>query len=150
MEKRRHEGGQPENLLYCEIQACKATARSSPEKEGARRSKERMTEKCGAKIRDEEKQQGRQDGRKSPVLSLLGPPLPPQPLPLWEQIEEMYKRNQELADRMHAQGGAGGEERPEGQGNWEPPAPPPPQSLSLLEQLEQVWESAKCSSILFC
>ena len=30
-------------------------------KEGARRSKEKMTEKCGAKILDEEKQQGRKD-----------------------------------------------------------------------------------------
>ena len=51
-------------------------------KEGARRSKEQMTEKCGAKILNEEKQQGRQDGRKSPVLSPPEPPLPPQPGPL--------------------------------------------------------------------
>ena len=116
-------------------------------KEGAMRSNEQMTEKCGAKTLDEEKQQGRQDGGELPVLSPPEPPLPPQPLPLREQIEEMNKRNQELADRMHAQGGAKEEERPEGQGNWEPPAPPatppPPQSSSLLEQLEQVWKSAR-------
>ena len=79
-------------------------------KEGARRSKEQMTEKGGAEILDEEKQQGRQDGRKSPVLSPPEPPLPPQPRPLWEQIEGMNKRNRELAGRMHAQGGARGEE----------------------------------------
>ena len=120
-------------------------------KEGARRSKEQMTEKGGAEILDEEKQQGRQDSGKLPVLSPPEPPLPPQPRPLWEQIEEqiegMNKRNRELAGRMHAQGGARGGERPEGQGNGEPPAPPAmppsPQSSSLLEQLEQVWESVK-------
>ena len=88
-------------------------------KEGARRSKEQMTEKGGAEILDEEKQQGRQDSRKLPVLSPPEPPLPPQPRPLWEQIKGMNKRNRELAGRMHAQGGTRGEERPEGQGNRE-------------------------------
>ena len=127
-------------------------------KEGARRSKEQV---WGARILDEEEQQGRHDGRKSLVLSPPEPPLPPQPRLLWEQIEEqiegMHKRNRELAGRMHAHGGARGGERPEGQGNGELPAPPatppsPPSSSRLeqleqvLEQLEQVWESAKLTN----
>ena len=118
--KWRREGMKVGNRKFCCIarsKLAKLLRAVRQRKEGARRSKEQM---WGARILDEEEQQGRHDGRKSLVLSPPEPPLPPQPRPLWEQLEEilegMHKRNREMAGRMHAQGGARGGERPEGQG----------------------------------
>ena len=90
--KWRKEGMKVGNRKFCCIaksKLAKLLRAVRQMKEGARRSKEKMTEKCGAKILDEEKQQGRQDGRKSPVLSPPEPPLPLQPRSLWEKIGEM-------------------------------------------------------------
>ena len=95
--KWRREGMKVGNRKFCCIaksKLAKLLRAVHQRKEGARRSKEQV---WGARILDEEEQQGRHDGRKSLVLSPPEPPLPPQPRPLWEQIEEqiegMHKRN---------------------------------------------------------
>ena len=87
--KWRREGMKVGNRKFCCIarsKLAKLLRAVRQRKEGARRSKEQM---WGARILDGEEQQGRQDGRKSPVLSPPEPPLPLQPRrQLWEQIEE--------------------------------------------------------------